>query len=359
MLFLPYVVIIFYILFGKKKDKFTWVLAASTISFLSITSYLYADIVNYMPLFEFINNFDISFSVKSSGLGWIIINKIFYFIGFNYRGLILGLIYFNFYLMHLSAKKLEINENIYFGLYLIFPGLIQLVQIKFFTATCIVMFGYTLMLTSDRFPKLKFIMSILIATTIHTSSVMYLLLILPILIKINEKQYIFFVFGITAIAKIFLNNIISIVILYLNSRLSERYITNSISPTTLQWFVAIFYCWLMLFIISFYILNNTKAGINDKFNILGLNYQSNLILLLTLVFLTLDKNFHRFLELGYLLLYFSLGLYIKPPKYSYKKLLLILILIIILVIVSLIYCPIETVIKPLFSYDGIINIRRN
>lgn len=358
MLIFPYLLIVGYILFGKNREKFTWILAAATISFLSITSLTYADLDNYAPLYDFINNFDISFSIKSTGIGWIIINKFFYYIGLNYRGLVLALVIINYYLMHLSAKKLGVNENIYFGLYLIFPGLIQLVQVKFFTATCIVTYGYSLLITSKKFPKLKYIMTILIATSIHSSSVMYIILLIPYILKINAKHYIFFVCVISVIIKIFLSSITSIVNLYLSPRLADRYINNSISPTSEKWFLAILFCWFVIYITSLYILKYNKLYNDKRYSVLDLYYQSICILLLTLVFLLLDKNFHRFLEIGYSILYFMLGTFVVPPKYTNKKLSLLLILLLLLCIVALIYSPNETVLKPLFSYDGIMNIRR-
>ena len=113
MLLFPYVIFIFYILFIKKTEKCTWVLAASLMAFLSVTSLSYADLSNYIPLFEYVNNVELYVATQTTGLIWAYLNKFFYFLGFNYRGMVVVMLFLDYYLMHNAVQRLGGNENVY------------------------------------------------------------------------------------------------------------------------------------------------------------------------------------------------------------------------------------------------------
>lgn len=364
MLIVPYAIFIFYILFIKKTKKLTWAFAASLMVFLSITSTTYADLDNYVPLFDYINYVDLPIAMQTTGVIWACLNKMFYILGFNYRGMVAILLFVDYYLMHNAVRRLNGNENLYFGLFLIFPAVIQLVQFKFFTAFCVVFIGYSVLVTSEKFPRVKYLIFIMIAVLIHTSCVMFLLLLLIKMKHYDRKLFVLITAGMTLFMVILLNPIVSIISRYLNPRLSARYLTDSITPSSLTWIVLIIFVWLMSFIISSYLLSKkTITSVIEKYddgNIRVANYCGMAIevLLLTLPFLLLDRNYHRFLEMGYSILFVIAGKYIKPPRYSRDKIIFILVFILLLLMVAYIYCPYETVLKPIFSFDGFIKLRR-
>lgn len=363
MLIILYIILILYILFIKKNEKLTWLLAATMMAFLSITSETYADLNNYIPLYKFVNTVDISIGMKSTGIGWLLLNRFFNFLGFNYRGFVFVMLYVNYYLMHFSVKKLRANENMYFGLFLLFPSLIQLVQFKFFTAFCIVFLGFSFLVTSEKFPRIKYIISIIIASFIHTSSLMFILLILIKLKRYNRKVFAYISLILTIFIVLFLNAIVAFISRYLNANLTNRYFTDSITRSSTSWIIAIVLVWLFLFLVSQYImskrefrtqLNVSKEGMFSIANYCTMTIE---VLLMTLPFLLLDRNFHRFLEFGYSSLYLILGIYVIPPKYSKSKILLTLVVIVSLIIITLVYTPFDSVLKPLFSFDGLVNLR--
>lgn len=364
MLIIPYVIFIFYILFIKRTEKFTWVLAAALMTFLSVTSTSYADLNNYVPLFEYVNYVELPVAAQTTGIIWACLNKLFYLLGFNYRGMVAVLLFADYYLMHNSVRRLGGNENLYFGLFLIFPSIIQLVQFKFFTASCVVFVGYSILVTSEKFPRVKYLVFIAIAILIHTSCVMFLLFLLVKLKQDDRKLFVLITVGLTLLTVICLNPIVSIVSRYLNPRLSARYLTDSITPSSLTWIVLIFIVWLMAYIVSSYLLSNrafdgtTITSDDSSFYVANYNGIAIEILLLTLPFLLLDRNYHRYLEMGYSILFVITGMYITPPRYSRSKLIFILVLMILLMLISYIYCPYETVLKPVFTFDGFINLRR-
>jgi len=285
-------------------------------------------------------------------------------LGLNYRGMVVGMLYMNYYLMHITIKRLKVNENLYFGMFLIFPALIQLVQLKFFTASCIVFVGYSYLVTSEHFPRVKYVAFIAIASLVHTSSVIFLLLLLVKTKKYDRKLFVLITVGLTFSIVVLLNPIVKLVSLYLDPRLVARYLTNSITPSSLLWIALIFVVWLASYLISTYLLSNKNfrytIGNRDKClnriaDYCGMSIE---VLLLTLPFLLLDRNFHRFLELGYSVLFVIMGMYIAPPRYSKTKLTLVLVMSVVLVVITLIYSPYQTVLKPLLSFEGFVNLGR-
>ena len=364
MLIIPYALFIFYILFIKRTEKLTWALAGALMTFLSVTSLTYADLSNYVPLFDYVNRVELSVATQATGVIWALLNKIFYLLGFNYRGMVAVLLLVDYYLMHDAVKRLGGNENLYFGLFLIFPSIIQLVQFKFFTAFCVVFVGYSILVTSEKLSRVKYLGFIAIAFLIHTSSVMFLLLLLVKMKHYDRKLFVLITAGLTLFMVIFLDPIVSIVSRYLNPRLSARYLTDSITPSSLTWIVLIFIVWLMAYILSSYLLSNrafegtTITSGDSSFYVANYNGMAIEILLLTLPFLLLDRNYHRFLEMEYSILFVVTGMYMTPPRYSRNKMIFILVLMVLLVMISYIYCPYETVLNPIFSFDGFVNIRR-
>lgn len=364
MLIIPYALFIFYILFIKRTEKLTWALAGALMIFLSVTSLTYADLSNYVPLFDYVNRVELSVATQATGVIWALLNKFFYLLGFNYRGMVAVLLLVDYYLMHDAVKRLGGNENLYFGLFLIFPSIIQLVQFKFFTAFCVAFVGYSVLVTSEKFSRIKYLAFIAVAVLIHTSCAMFLLLLLVKKKRFDRKIFVVITGGLTFFIVLFLNPIVNAVSRFLNPKLASRYLTNSITPSSLMWIVIIFIVWLLSFIISSYLLSNKAfagTAIKSKdvaFCVINYNSMAIEVLLLTLPFLLLDRNYHRFLEMGYSILFVTTGMYITPPRYSRSKVVFIAAFVILLVLVSFVYCPYETVLNPIFSFDGFVNIRR-
>lgn len=364
MLIAAYAIVTFYILFIKKTERYTWALAASIMVFLSITSSDYSDLVNYVPLFEYVNYVALPIAVQTTGIGWACLNKLFYMIGLNYRGMVVGMLYVNYFLMHIAVKRLRTNENLYFGLFLIFPAVIQLIQLKFFTGFCIVLLGYSLLLTSERFSIVKYIALIALASIIHTSCLIFSVLLLVKRKHYNRNLFIIIATILTIAIVNFMNQIVNFASIFINSRLVGRYLVDSISPSSLSWIIAIFLVWLTSFIISKYLLLNKAFrvsiynAVQTETRVIDYCGMSIEIMLLTLPFLLLDRNFHRFLEMGYSLLFVIAGWYIAPPRYSRDKLIFVFVFMALLIVISFIYSPYATVLKPIFTFDEFVNLRR-
>ena len=74
---------------------------------------------------------------------------------------------------------------------------------------------------------------------------------------------------------------------------------------------------------------------------------------ITIPFLVFDSNFHRFIELGFVMIYILFSRCWKYSKINIRnKMLLMLILMVIIVFSTYVYTPFETVIKPFFTFSN-------
>ena len=355
MLLILYIFVIVFLLIFRKKTKNSWLIAASIIVLLSITTSNYADLTNYEPLFNYYNMDGVIISSSTNNFIWALLCKLFYSIGFNYRGMVVCLILINYFILHKAALNMKCNENKFFGLFLIFPSVIQLVQLKFFTAFVIVVLAYSIFILEKKGSFITYILMVLFASLIHSSSMLFLILCLSKKDKLN-KNVIFIISFILAIILSFNINFISeFSKAFISMNQYERYIVNTITPSSFLWILLIFISWLICYVFATIVNHYINKNCNYENLIFKREIISIILLLLTLPLLLLDRNMHRFLEIGFIILYFM----ISSQKIKYKNSLdLILCLCICLIGVMFIYTPYSTVLNPLFSYETIVNIWR-
>ena len=359
MLLVPYIIIIIYLLLFRKRQKKAWIIATCAMILLSITTTIYADLNNYTPLFDYYNSINYRFSFSDTNFIWVLLCKLFYYLGFNYRGMVVGLLFFNYYILHKACQNMQCDENKFFGLFLIFPSIIQLVQLKFFTATTIVVLAYSILLSGKKRSTIMFIVMIIIASLIHNSTIIFLFLLFTK--KSNLNKNIIFVASIilAVFLSVNLNRITYLARFFISIQQYDRYVIDTITPSSFLWILLIFISWLISYIFGLLIIGYVKKDNYIEYNS---NFEKNIIsiilLLMTIPFLLIDRNMHRFLEVGFIILYFMLGAIFKNLKYTKNKLMLLFCLCISLTFVMIVYTPGENVLQPLFSYQSIVNIRR-
>jgi len=358
MLIILYLLVSIYILFIKKNSKFTWLLVAGIIAFLSITTNFYADLDNYGPLFDYYNSGYVDINFSTTNFIWALLCKLFYMFGFNYRGMVIGLIFINYYIMHMAAKKLNCNENIFFGLFMIFPAIIQLVQLKFFTATALVIYAYSFLFEDNKLSIVKFLLLLGIAASIHSSNIIFLFLIFARKNKFNNKAFFSLVIILfTLIITLNLNSIINISQYFVSRQQYSRYFVNTITPSSNLWIILIFLSWLGCYLVSLFI-SKSQVFEEETNKFFSKHIISITLLLMTIPLLFIDRNMHRFLEVGYMILFIMSGFWLKDRKMNKNRIIIMVLLIFVLFFNAYVYTPYESTIKPIFSYDGFVNIRR-
>lgn len=357
MLILPYVLICIYLLYFRKKNKNAWLIVALTIIFLSITSKTYADLPNYQPLFDYYNLNNVNITISTTNFLWAYLCKFFGFLGFNYRGMVVILIFINYYIIHLGLKNFMADENKFFGLFMIFPAIIQLIQLKFFTAFSIVFLAYSLYIKNGKYSSIKFILLTIFASLIHSSASVFLILIFCNNKKLNNNLLLIITIFFSILFNCNLSIITGLAKKYLSERHFNRYFVNSITPSSIIWILAIFSLWLVCLLILKLIISKVDKKENSKcYEILEKNDKSITLFLLTIPLLFIDRNMHRFLEMGFCILMLSISLCIRRDNMTKNNVMFLFCISLVLIIAMFIYTPYSSVLQPVFSYDGFISI---
>lgn len=198
------------------------------------------------------------------------------------------------------------------SLYMIYPALLDLIQVRFFLAEAIVIFSFRFLVEGKTSGYLKYILGVMIAYTVHSSAIFYLLFLLAIILNGDKKKLIYIVSVICSLFCIVGKKyIIMIASLIFNQERITRYFYST--EAVGFWGVIAYTLTLFLFInvaSSICIIEkNSENELSKKFFdcLYGCNIISTLIMPLTLF----DTNFFRVQRIMWVFLYISLGILIK------------------------------------------------
>ena len=392
MLFLVYVIAVLLFTILKRK-KNTWFIYAIFAGFLVWTcDGTQSDFEGYYDIFERINN--TGENLVGAGLGWFWLCRFFGSIGLNYHGMVLVLVLASCYLLHSLFLKFDLNENVTWTALLIFPLLINCIQIRFFFAMAIILYFLKYLLFESKYSLIIYSVGVLIATSVHTGAAIFSICILIILYEHHSKKTNFLItcfIGIVAVVCVCLGPRFAKG--FLRASQYSRYIEDSISKSSVKWCVAIIICWLISMVIFKYIgysqawkrskevsygLNKEKRKLfrtirikkyykeeEKKYSLVYVRIQRIIYLLgLTIPLLIFDRNFYRYIQMGYILDALCLGIYWRyaskgthEENDSKWKVLICYGLAMLPAIYSITLTPVN-VTEPLFTYYGLPSIFR-
>lgn len=367
-LILIYIFVII-ILFVRKNEKYSWLIASSVLALLSITSYVYPDLVNYATAFNVYNSSPgmITMGLTNNFL-WAYLCRFFGLLGFNYRGMVFVLIFVNFFLMDIALKKFGCNRNKFFALFLIFPAIIQLIQFRYFTSTTLIFLSYSFFVDNEKRSNVISVILFLIAIFIHVASGLYILIYFCKQKRIDKKVLLILVVFFSLLFLTNMNSFINIAVRYLSAGQVLRYITNSPTRSSKSWILTILLIWLLCYSISTYLRNsilkrkiyiNTLESDYKRIDNLAVYFNTAiLLLLLTTPLLSLDRNYHRYLEMAFMLLYVLVSFVFKNRTLTATKLIFYSSLLVIVVFTMFVYTSYTNVLIPVFSFDGFQNLLR-
>ena len=363
MLILLYGLTISSFLFLKEK-KHNWIIFALILCFFlwSINGQ-YTDFKGYYEIFERINNS--GSNAVGATPGWFILCRLFGILGFNYYGMSLVLAFLSCFLLHRLFVNFDVNENVIWSILFIFPLLINGIQIRFFFTMAIVAYCLKFLIFKSNLALLKFTVGILIATAIHSASAVFFIAILIMLYEHHRKK---FNIGLTIIITIGMLAGVQFIPLVAKAFLTpsqySRYISNSYTVSSLKWVIAIVVCWLIsVFIIKFLFLIvpvELKRQMKKEGSLIIYKRILRIVCILglTLPLLIFDRNYHRYIQLGYILDALCIGIYwnksgMKTRENLTEKILLFLCLVLVLMpaIYSFECVPVNAV-APLFKIIG-------
>lgn len=351
-----------------KTKRFFWIWCAFLFCVFLCTSKTYADFDNYSTYYNMIGNSIDSVQYMEFPIGWLIINKIFYCIGLSYRGAIVLIIFLSCFLMHLFFDKFYCKESIIWGLFLIFPAVIQCIQIRFFLATAICVFGMNFLLSNKKYRTFKYIITVMIATLFHTGAMMLLIycLIKPFEENNIKNPILCSVVGSILIC-VSLKVIKTFAAKFVPSMRFARYFGKYAEKSPMNRYFYVISLWLLSVILANYI----KKYINNrniiKITKLGENLEktSNRLVIiisftgLTIPFLFFDASFHRYFEVSYILVYILIAIwYSNSNVKTITKWFYICAFSCMVIFLTRIYYTWDTVLIPFFSFDGIFSLIR-
>lgn len=272
-------------------------------------------------------------TVNTVDKGFEYLRNIGWSLGWSFE-LFHAVIYGFFYLVTWVALcRFGINKNFALGLYALFPFAYDAIQIRWFCACSVVLFSLSFFMEERKSSIVKYVIGVLIASTLHSLSIVYLLFLL---VKIEDsaksKQTILrVVFGLS-----FLVIIVSTVnpsfrqllIYYFSLNTSQQkfnYYNRGVN-----WRNVIFLIAQELF---FYFSAKTNYSISKSLDgaehheyriISNLIYGCNLAICCTLPLLLISQNFHRIYRNMLILNYGLPGLLIGNETKDNRKMLCML-----------------------------------
>lgn len=344
----------------RKKHKlkicdFYWILTAVVMCLLSVTTTTYTDVDIYTDIFNWTNIKGMTIDT----VGWGILCKLFYAAGVNYRGMIVIVLITSCYIMHRGLQRIDVNEAFVMALMLVMPGAMQVIQIKFFLATSIILYTLSFILgTCAKKDVVKFSIGIVVATLIHSASIIcFVYLAVLFFEKIDTSKSILYsmaaLIGIVALYKV----IPLVAGRFLNPHTFNRYFSG-VEIASVNWVIIVFLSWLLVTITTWLMY---KAGGFRSYNgkpayklIFSRGFTCICLSIIVIPLLLFDQNFYRLLEVTYIIAYILFAIYYKTTTNKSKYFLSIVMMIAVLF--SFRYFVIVERILPLFNFDGFVSL---
>lgn len=278
-------------LIGFLTLLFIWMLLAGNTSNLDMGNY-----INYY------NNSVTTKYNETIEVGYLFLQKVGNALGLDYTRFKLFSIIPCLILIHSTIKKFSTNYHYVYFFYMLYVMFMDAVQIRNFMAISIVIYSIRFLMEFGKKNVLKYVISILIATSIHTSSFIYILLIF-----INgrmKKTLIKIVVGATFVLCIitFLNDNQIPLINNILQVIDYEKVNVYLSTSTRFGFLYPFFLHILNFIVILwarnimknFILKHNKLNGNIKYmNFINLVFWINFLAFMFFPLYMMNLNFYR------------------------------------------------------------------
>lgn len=174
MLWIPYVLLVLVGLFCNNSKTFDLIviLFMGTLAWLNTSAADYASV--YLPIY--LN----PFGAHDMDPGWVWLCYFGAKAGLTYNGFSFFVVIASMVLYREFGRRIGANTSLMLSLFLIYPGLMSLVQLRQFVACSVACFAFALFWTSDnKLRNIFFVALMLLAFSLHRSAVVLLLALLP------------------------------------------------------------------------------------------------------------------------------------------------------------------------------------
>lgn len=260
-------------------------------------NYFNSDLLNYKYLYD--NIIEGGSGFTTSQIGLVFLMKQLSRARIQYYQFIMITSFFSLLLIANTVHRYAKNPQLVFILYFIYPFMLDIVQIKHFFAMSIVIFCFKYLEKNSKIDKLKFILGIILASSFHLISVIFLPLIIVDKIRIKWLfVFVAFLFTIT-VPMVYSNYFYKFIINFINEDRIKSYFDNRANyGFVLQYTIQIF---ILILIYASNLLLKTK----DKYKLFSLNMLKVNIYLISLfpVYMingTFERGFRMIAILNYI-----------------------------------------------------------
>jgi len=109
--------------------------------------------------------------------GFMLLVNLFSNLGFTYQQFLISISLICYLILFRIINKYTIGTNYVIALYFIFPFMLDVVQIRNFIAMTIILLGIQYLLSDKKRATIKYIVAVLAASSIHYTSLFYLILV--------------------------------------------------------------------------------------------------------------------------------------------------------------------------------------
>ena len=288
------------------KSNIVALLTIVFLGWLSLISINIADFSSYQGIYYAISKDQL----YQTGYGWYFLNSIGRNLGLTYIQFKTILVIVSLILLFITIKCfVGQNLNYIWALYLLYPSLINITQIRFAFAMSLVLVGLIFLFKKKLWSTIVYVLIVLMAISIHTGTSYYLLFLLIPIIEKKERLFSGILIIITICLLPFKNFLRQIVRIFANDRQTSYFDNSSNLGAILVMIGVIIVFWLLSKYLDKNIKQNAKATKNEK-DVSRFISNINLCMLFILPLIPLSVELARVQRISWILLYMQLALFL-------------------------------------------------
>lgn len=312
MLYILYGVLIFLGIYVHVNKKYDWfvLIFLSLICGLSVDK---ADFQAYSNVYAWIRDGQ---NYMSTGVGWLVLCKTGNLFHLTYSGFSIIIAFASLYLIKTKIDSYTFNSKFVWGMYLVFPSFLDLVQLRGLIAVAIIIYAIPLLLDSKMKSKVIYTCLIIIASSIHIFSLFFILFLLADIIGIKKRKIIpVVVVLVIGFIYLFWTGILDFISIFEKTGRVEIYLSSRIS-------IPAIIIYMLCFVSNYSLVHNVAinyVGNNHISKFVKLVESCNMISFLAIPLIVFSADFMRIWRVLFIinLIVFSL----KPFQSKNKRIL--------------------------------------
>lgn len=212
------------------------------------------------------------------------------------------------------------NYGLFFGLYMIYPVLVDIVQIRYFLSLSIVIFGLSFLQKGKISSYLIYLALLFIAVLIHNSNIIYIIfLIVPIMEKTSYRKLVIRAIICVDFLLLLLQRWLIPIIRNFSTDKQQAYFVSLSLPNIILFITIMLGIAIFSFTLEQVAQSDVSISKTDE-RIIAFTSNLNIVILLLIPILGIAYNFFRLERISWLILYILISVLIKyKVNWNIKK----------------------------------------